>query len=68
MTISTGKVTLLAGTGVTGFSGDYGPATAATMEYPRGIDLDASGKTCNLFFTLLYRNLIYKFRIRQRLR
>lgn len=41
-------VTTIAGTGVYGFSGDGGLATAATMSTPTGLVLDAAG---NLFFT-----------------
>ena len=43
----TGVITTVAGTGEEGFSGDDGPATAATMNWPGGIAADASG---NLFF------------------
>jgi len=39
----TGKVTPIAGNGNTGFSGDGGPATAATLNSPQGIAVDANG-------------------------
>lgn len=39
----TAVITTIAGTGRFGFSGDNGPATAATFDVPRGIDLDAQG-------------------------
>jgi hypothetical protein len=42
-------ITLLAGTGSNGFSGDNGPATAATMYYPVGIAVDVSGYPLSLF-------------------
>ena len=39
-----GIITTVAGTGVSGFSGDGGPALSATMGFPTGIALDAYGK------------------------
>jgi sugar lactone lactonase YvrE len=39
----TGIITTVAGNGVSGFSGDGGPATAASLDRPEGIALDASG-------------------------
>ena len=41
-----GTISTFAGTGVAGFSGDGGPATSATMYYPRAIGFDTGG---NLF-------------------
>ena len=38
-----GKVTTVAGTGAAGFSGDGGQATAAQLNIPEGLALDASG-------------------------
>lgn len=38
-----GIITTIAGTGRAGFSGDGGPATAAELNYPIGIALDAAG-------------------------
>lgn len=43
-----GKVTLVAGTGEAGFSGDGGDATAARLNQPHEIRLDREG---NLYFT-----------------
>ncbi|MBL7691976.1 MAG: T9SS type A sorting domain-containing protein [Flavipsychrobacter sp.] len=43
-----GIITKYAGTGVAGFSGDGGPATAADIQVPAGICTDKNG---NLFFT-----------------
>ncbi|MGE5175134.1 MAG: hypothetical protein ACM3JJ_02060 [Hyphomicrobiales bacterium] len=40
---ATGVITTVAGTGVAGFSGDGGPATAARLDTPRGVDVDPSG-------------------------
>jgi hypothetical protein len=43
-----GAVSVVAGTGVAGHSGDEGPATAAQIAAPDGITLDAAG---NVYFT-----------------
>jgi DNA-binding beta-propeller fold protein YncE len=39
----TGVITTIAGTGERGFSGDGGPATAATLNEPYGVVIDRSG-------------------------
>ena len=44
VTISTGVITTIAGTGTASFSGDGGVATSATLLYPRGVATDSSGK------------------------
>ncbi|WP_455432278.1 NHL domain-containing protein [Streptomyces pratensis] len=38
-----GKITTVAGTGIAGFLGDGGPATAARLNLPLGIAVDSSG-------------------------
>ena len=43
VTGSTGIITTIAGTGTQFYSGDNGQATAATLYYPVGVSLDASG-------------------------
>jgi sugar lactone lactonase YvrE len=44
VTVSTGIITTIAGSGGTGsYSGDNGQATSATLNYPRGVALDSSG-------------------------
>ncbi len=43
VTVSTGIVTTIAGTGTAGYSGDSGAATSATLKYPSGVTLDSSG-------------------------
>jgi sugar lactone lactonase YvrE len=40
---ATGTITTIAGTGVSGFSGDEGPATAAALCLPTAVALDAAG-------------------------
>ncbi len=44
VTISTGIISTFAGTGSTGFSGDIGPATSATLYHPHGVSLDSAGR------------------------
>ena len=44
VTVSTGIITTIAGTGSTTFSGDNGSATSAALNYPAGVALDASGR------------------------
>ncbi len=43
VTVSTGIITTIAGTGTGSYSGDNGPATSATLGNPYGLALDASG-------------------------
>jgi DNA-binding beta-propeller fold protein YncE len=43
VTVSTGIITTIAGTGLSSYSGDNGQATSATLNYPYGISLDSSG-------------------------
>ena len=44
VTVSTGIITTIAGTGSTGYSGDNIEATSAALKYPYGVALDASGR------------------------
>ena len=44
VTVSTGIISTIAGTGATGYSGDGGAATSATLNYPIGVALDSAGK------------------------
>ena len=41
--IATGQITTIAGTGVSGFSGDGGPATAAVISNPAAVAVDSTG-------------------------
>jgi len=44
VTISTGIITTIAGSGTSGsYSGDNGPATAATLNFVHGVALDSAG-------------------------
>ncbi len=43
VTVSTGIITTIAGTGASGYSGDNGPATSATMYHPYGVAVDSTG-------------------------
>ena len=44
VTVSTGIITLIAGTGTSSYDGDGGAATSAKLYYPCGVVLDASGR------------------------
>ena len=48
VTVSTGIITTIVGTGTSSYSGDNGPATSATMNGPQGVALDSSG---NVYFS-----------------
>ena len=52
VTVSTGIITTVAGTGTSSYSGDNGPATSAALYYPHGVILDASGKETHLSLEL----------------
>ena len=52
-----GIMTTVAGTGVSGYTGDGGPATAARLNYPLGARTDDRG---NLYISDTYNNLIRK--------
>ena len=53
VTVSTGIITTIAGTGTSSYSGDNGAATSATLYYPYGLALDASGRI--LYYCPLHR-------------
>jgi streptogramin lyase len=57
VTVSTGVITTVAGTGTSGYSGDGGQATEATLKNPRGVSVDASG---NIHIADSYNNVIRK--------
>ena len=43
VTVSTGIITTVAGTGTASYSGDNGAATSAALNYPCGVALDSAG-------------------------
>jgi hypothetical protein len=53
----TGTITTVAGTGIEGFSGDGGAATAAQLDTPTGVAVDASG---NLYIADSHNHRIRK--------
>ena len=44
VTISTGIITTIAGTGTGSYSGDNGPATSAALYHPTKVALDSAGR------------------------
>ena len=46
VTVSTGIINTVAGTGIYGYSGDVGPATSANLFFPPGV---VSNSTGNLY-------------------
>ena len=54
VTVSTGIITTIAGTGTTSYSGDNGPATSATLYYPSGVNVDSSGKAAVVNNFIIY--------------
>ena len=44
VTVSTGIISTIAGTGASSYSGDNAAATSATLAYPWGVAVDASGR------------------------
>ena len=53
VTVSTGIISTIAGTGASSYSGDNGAATSATFNHPNGVALDASGRI--LYYCPLHR-------------
>jgi len=53
VTVSTGIITLIAGSGGVIYNGDGGQATAANIYFPYGVALDSSGTYQSLIVDLL---------------
>ncbi len=51
VTVSTGIITTIAGTGTSSFSGDNGPATSATLNYPWGVAIDSAGNSLTYLYS-----------------
>ncbi len=60
VTVSTGIITTIAGTGSPGYSGDNGQATSAALYYPEGIALDTSG---NVYIADIFNQRVRKVTI-----
>ena len=52
VTVSTGIITTIAGTGTSSYSGDNGPATSATLYDPKDVALDSAGIYKYYFYPL----------------
>ena len=57
VTVSTGIITTIAGTGTPSYSGDNGPATSAALYYPIGVALDSEG--FNWFISHLFLDFTF---------
>jgi|LauGreSBDMM110SN_4_FD.fasta_scaffold513599_1 hypothetical protein len=54
VTVSTGIITTIAGTGTASFSGDGGEATSATLSLPSGVTVDTLGKPAVFSVVILF--------------
>ena len=54
VTISTGIITTIAGTGASSYSGDNGPAISAALNHPSGVNVDSSGKPTVVNIFIIY--------------
>jgi hypothetical protein len=64
VTISTGIITTIIGTGTGSYSGDGGAATAAALYYPYDIVLDATGIHYSLRYSPLFSHFLLSTRQR----
>ena len=60
VTVSTGIITTIAGTGTKSYSGDGGAATSAALNGPLGVALDAAG-THSLIYELFLHFYLQPF-------
>ncbi len=56
VTVSTGIITTVAGTGISSFSGDDGAATSAELGNPQSVALDAAGNSLTYLLSYLLYN------------
>jgi hypothetical protein len=61
VTVSTGIITTIAGTGTSSYSGDNGQATSATLNKPHGVALDAAGTHSSLLCYSIFPFLTHCF-------
>ena len=54
VTVSTGIITTIAGTGTGSYSGDNGAATSATLKLPFGVSVDSAGKPAVFSVVILF--------------
>jgi DNA-binding beta-propeller fold protein YncE len=54
VTISTGIISTIAGTGASSYSGDNGAATSAALNSPYGVTVDSSGKAAVVNIFIIY--------------
>ncbi len=57
---TTGTITIIAGTGTQGFSGDSGPATAAQLDSPQGLAIDTAN---NLYISDTHNHRIRRLNL-----
>ncbi len=63
MTVSTGIISTIAGTGASSYGGDNGPAVSAALYYPCGVVVDSSGQLTQLFVFINYFILFSRQRV-----
>ena len=62
VTVSTGIITTIAGTGTSSLSGDNGQATSASLSEPNGVALDLSGGELALTLSSTFDLLLFSFK------
>ncbi len=62
VTVSTGVITTIAGSGSAGYGGDNSQATSATLNYPTGVAVDSTGRG-NLITHLISAYLTTPFKV-----
>ena len=58
VTVSTGIITTIVGTGASSYSGDNGPATSAALYIPYGVTVDTSGKPAVFSVIILFIHVL----------